>query len=77
MASSDPTGGTLADRVRRTSTPTRHTLPCHVWIDSTDPGVLLAWERDANGQWWGRVLHSAAGVGVESLIVATRIRPAA
>lgn len=73
MASTDPTGNTLADRVHGAAK--RRALPCHVWIGD-DPAVLVAWERGDDGRWWGRVLHVAGGVGSESLIAAGKIRPA-
>lgn len=41
------------------------------------PGLLLAWDRDAQGVWWGRVVISTPeAVAVEQLFRADLLRPA-
>lgn len=66
--------GTLCQRVRAGAGSSRRSLPCHVWVDGDQPGVLCEW-RTEGGQWWGRCLHLVDGHGAESWIRADRIQP--
>lgn len=53
----------------------------HVWV--LDPpsgrraGLLIAWERQADATWWGRVVVADQEGAVEMLIRADRLRPTA
>ena len=56
-------------------------LPCGQHLEVWDaargwvPGLLAAWERRWDGQWWGRVVVVADGEASELLIAARMLRP--
>jgi len=47
-----------------------------VWADADGwiPGLLVSWERRADG-WWGRVVVVIDGVAVEQYVIARLLRP--
>ncbi len=73
------TRGELPGPPRRPGGP-RHPHGLHVdvlddqarWV----PGLLVAWEHDAAGTWWGRVVTVTDATATESLYTARRLRPA-
>lgn len=58
----------------------RHPHGLHVDVlddqDGWIPGLLVAWEHDAAGTWWGRVITVTDATATESLYTARRLRPA-
>lgn len=58
----------------------RHPRGLHLDVlddqDGWVPGLLVAWEHDAAGHWWGRVVTVTDGTATEALYAARRLRPA-
>lgn len=59
-------------------------LPCHVWawVDTLAgewrwvPGLLVRWEADGTGSWWGEVaLVGESGAAGLLMVGADRLRP--
>ena len=73
------TRGDLPDPPRGRDTP-RHPRGLHLDVlddgDGWVPGLLVAWEHDAAGHWWGRVVTVTDGTATEALYAARRLRPA-
>lgn len=44
--------------------------------DGGVPGLLVDWEHDPFGNWWGRVVTFTDGTAIESLYAARLLRPA-
>ena len=77
--------GTLEERIHRTrqsaaGAPARSAPASgrhiEVWADADGwvPGLLVSWERRADG-WWGRVVVVTDGVAVEQYVIARLLRP--
>ena len=52
----------------------------HVWVQTApgrQAGLLIAWARDAEGKWWGKVaISDAPGEASLQLIYSSLIAPA-
>lgn len=75
--------GTLGERVTATPKPAleRPVDPAqHVWVKTTtgrQPGLLVAWVRDPDGTWWGKVaVADTPGEASLGLIQARLLTPA-
>lgn len=77
--------GSLADRTAggvRPAAPQARLLPAGQFVEVREdagwsPGLLAAWERCADGTWWGRVVVVHDGQAEEILRIATALRPVA
>lgn len=85
MRGNRPDFGPLAKRSQRSGigapTPTaRRVLPTAQFAEVRDaeqwvPGLLVAWERGADGSWWGRIVVAVDGEASEFLCAGSRLRP--
>lgn len=75
--------GTLAQRAARAQG-VRAELPCHVWawVDTLAgewrwvPGLLVRWQPEGAGSWWGEVaLVGESGAAGLLMVAANRLRP--
>jgi len=80
--------GALGERIARTrgdlpgpepkEDKPRHPRGLHIEVlddDGWNPGLLVAWEQDGTGQWWGRVVTVTQGTAIESMYASRLLRP--
>lgn len=75
MSSRVSSFGSLGERVRTTPV-AKQDRSAHVWVDGDRPGVLLSWQRTADGTWTALVafVKEPGQLTVECLPSA-RVRP--